>query len=104
MVLGTHPAKPYSRRIWFAPFDSFHCTTSGKLWRDHDRAWDIFTHLIGPFVNILLGTLPRQNSAASTVLANRLYLNTFGRKTYSFSSRHIGCRNGSACADLRLPR
>src|SRR5262249_13751987 len=39
MVLGTHPAKPYLRRIWFAPFSCwhFHCTpptakppTSGK--------------------------------------------------------------------------
>jgi hypothetical protein len=30
MVLGTHPTKPYSRRIWFAPF-FLYCTTAREL-------------------------------------------------------------------------
>src|SRR5690349_21454759 len=29
MVLGTHPAKPYSRRIWVAPLPVY-CTTTRK--------------------------------------------------------------------------
>jgi hypothetical protein len=36
MVLGTHPTKPYLRRIWVAPFEVVfldHCTAPCKLGR-----------------------------------------------------------------------
>ena len=58
MVLGTHPAKPYLRRIWFAPFEllivrrSARSSMLGAMARDGDWSWTrdylSFTAQMGP--------------------------------------------------------
>src|SRR5262249_16058864 len=112
MVLGTHPAKPYLRRIWFAPFSCwhFHCTpptakppTSGKHARRLFRR-SIRQAISSAFTGVLNARnkleTPRLPAIRRRVGANRHQLPRSDHGTAGFTQQALGINPGGAIVGL----